>query len=145
MCSVASLGSELLELQKLQDTEWTMVGAGKGNAWEVGATHTGVVSYWNQGAGWGKIKVCTRTAEPSLIGYLSMFIHSQYWGRLLAVGCCTQRMDGATKLHPKRPARRGWNNEIFVHNTQLPMDAKRRWLKRGEQVQVRYGQTPESR
>jgi hypothetical protein len=52
-----------------------------------------------------------------------------------------QRMGGGQQLHPKRPARRGWNNEIFVHNTQLPMDAKRRWLKRGEQVQVR-GRSP---
>ena len=56
-CRVASLGSELLELQKLQDTEWTIVGDGKGNRWQVGVTHKGVVSFWNQSAGWGKIKV----------------------------------------------------------------------------------------
>lgn len=61
--SVASLGSELLELQKLQDTEWTTVGSG-GSAWEVGSTQRGVVSFWNQGAGWGKIKVSIRTTPP---------------------------------------------------------------------------------
>jgi hypothetical protein len=26
--------------------------------------------------------------------------------------------------------------EIYVHNTSLPMDAKRRWLRRGEQVKA---------
>lgn len=70
-CRVASLGSELLELQKLQDTEWTIVGDGKGNRWQVGATHKGVVSFWNQSAGWGKIKVRLRAACPFFVSYSS--------------------------------------------------------------------------
>ena len=103
---LAALGSDLLELQQLQDSEWTTVGAkGAPGGWEVGSVQMGVVSFWNQGAGWGKIK----------------------------------RMAGAAKLHPKRPARKGWNQEIFVHNTQLPMDSRRRWLKRGEKVQFTVG------
>ena len=35
-------------------------------------------------------------------------------------------MAGAAKLHPKRPARKGWNQEIFVHNTQVREKAKAR-------------------
>ena len=30
--------------------------------------------------------------------------------------------------------------EIFVHNTALPMDARRRWLRRGEQVEFTVGE-----
>ena len=105
---ISAVGSELLELEKLQNEEWQTVGAdGKatGDFWEVGTVETGVVSFWNMGAGWGKIK----------------------------------KLGGGQKLHPKRPPRKGWKREIFVHNTQLPMDARRRWLRRGESVQFKVG------
>ena len=30
--------------------------------------------------------------------------------------------------------------EIYVHNTALPMDARRRWMRRGEQVEFTVAQ-----
>lgn len=74
--------------------------AAAGGEWEVGATLTGVVTFWNMKAGWGKIK---RAAGDG----------------------------GGGKSGRKR--------EIFVHNTQLPMDARRRWLRRGEEVSFIVG------
>ena len=56
-----------------------------------------------------------------------------YWNRERGWGKIKRLQKG--QLHPKRPPRKNWHQEIFVHNTQLPMDARRRWLRRGERVQ----------
>ena len=68
--------------------------------------HTGVVSYWDVSAGWGKIK----------------------------------RIAAGKRLHALGIPQIG-QDEIFVHNLQLPMDVPKRWLRRGEAVQFTVGVT----
>ena len=52
-----------------------------------------------------------------LVGVVSFWNMQAGWGKI-----------------KRESAGAGGRREIFVHNTQLPMDARRRWLKRGERV-----------
>ena len=81
------------------------------NGWEVGNVERGVVSYWDSRRGWGKIQ------------------------RMVSSANCQFSNDDPA---PFSVARIG-KNEIFVHNLQLPMDASKRWLRRGETVQFTVG------
>jgi outer membrane murein-binding lipoprotein Lpp len=83
------------------------------NGWEIGNVEHGVVSYWDARRGWGKIQ---RTVAPATDQYSN---------------------DDPT---PSSATRIG-KDEIFVHNLQLPMDAPKRWLRRGEMVQFTVGLT----
>lgn len=87
------------------------------NGWEVGSIETGVVSYWDAAAGWGKIK------------RMAMIINESESESAAATGAA---------VGGRVPPRIG-KDEIFVHNLQLPMDAPKRWLRRGEAVQFRVG------
>lgn len=83
------------------------------NGWEMGQVEQGIVSYWDDRRGWGKIQ---RMALPTVD-------------------------HGSDDCRPPQSATKIGVNEIFVHNLQLPMDAPRRWLRPGEMVEFTVGAT----
>ena len=108
------------------------------DGWEAGSVCRGIVSFWNTNDGWGKIKclgnnnnamsstsvkdtsatpaptykTTVTTTMPGNAGATTVTHVSYGCG---AVGTTTASV-------PQ-------DNEIYVHNTHLPMDASRRWLQ----------------
>ena len=60
----------------------------------------------------------------TLTGVVSYWHLERGWGEIMRVDYGTERR---------------WRQQIYVHNTQLPRDAKRRWLKCGERVRLTVG------
>eukprot|EP01043_Picozoa_sp_COSAG02_P014027 COSAG02_NODE_571_length_20173_cov_14.694032_6_plen_391_part_00 len=105
------------------------------DGWEAGSVCRGIVSFWNANDGWGKIKrldSIKNAASSSSVKDASSMPASTYKTTVtttmpgnarattvthLSYGCDTVGTTGSQ------------DNEIYVHNTHLPMDASRRWLQ----------------
>ena len=128
--------------------------------WELGSVCRGTVSYWNATEAWGKIKcqlkkkkvtmahdVTTTAAPATAVGAVGAVATTTYKTTV------TTTRPGGNSTTVTRVSAPGSSfsavtttvppgeRDIYVHNTQLPMDAPRRWLQRGEKVEFIVGRT----
>ena len=81
----------------------------------------------------GSFRLTLALVSQEHTGAVSYWDASAGWGKI-------KRMAVGGQLHALGIPQIG-ADEIFVHNLQLPMDAPKRWLRRGEAVQFTIGVT----
>ena len=113
------------------------------DGWEIGSVCRGIVCFWDANDGWGKIKRLDNinTDESTPTGAINMDDASPAGSTPKYETTVTTTLPGhvgSTTVTRVSYARGTFNTtteaaladkDIYVHNTQLPMDASRRWLQ----------------
>lgn len=102
------------------------------DGWEVGSVCQGIVSFWDTHDAWGKIKRLDTVTDDAL----TLVHHEGPTYKTTITNTVPGQARSTTVTRVKFNAWHGTattsaveQKEIYVHNTQLPMDATRRWLQ----------------